>query len=247
MKKKTVLYKGNEDAFGAAVNDFYRKKDAALIIERDDGYVDIDTADHYFHEFRQWPEIEREGIKFVKGNVLDVGAGAGRVSLYLQKSGFKATALDNSPLALDVCTGRGVRTTVLSDIEHFSPSRPFDTILMYGNNFGLMQNHTTAIRILEKMYDYTSDNAVIIAETMNVYTTTNESHLQYQKKNRLHGKISGQIRFRMRYQNHASPYFDYLFVNEREMRNIILATRWELGGFIKDVSDVYIALLMKRL
>ena len=57
----------------------------------------------YFAEFKDWPKIQKQAIKFAKGKVLDIGAGAGRVSLYLQKQGFDVTAIDNSPLAIKVC------------------------------------------------------------------------------------------------------------------------------------------------
>ncbi|MDG6899020.1 MAG: class I SAM-dependent methyltransferase [Nitrososphaerota archaeon] len=47
----------------------------------------------------------------MKGKVLDVGCGAGRVALYLQGWGLDVVGVDNSPFALRVARLRGVRNT----------------------------------------------------------------------------------------------------------------------------------------
>ncbi len=48
-------------------------------------------------------------MEFVNGRVLDVGCGAGRHSLYLQKKGFDVLGIDVSPLAVKVCRLKGVK------------------------------------------------------------------------------------------------------------------------------------------
>ena len=70
-------------------------------------------------------------MEFVKGRVLDVGCGAGRCSLYLQRKGFDVIGIDNSPLAIKVCKLRGLKKAKLVAIEDakFGPNS-FDTILM---------------------------------------------------------------------------------------------------------------------
>lgn len=58
------------------------------IIERDDGFI---AASHwharYFSDYRQWSWRERQAVRLGKGRILDVGCGAGRFALYLQKQG----------------------------------------------------------------------------------------------------------------------------------------------------------------
>jgi len=63
-----------------------KKKESYEIIERDDGFIiSSGGASTYFAEFKDWPKIQKQAIKLAKGKILDIGAGAGRVSLYLQK------------------------------------------------------------------------------------------------------------------------------------------------------------------
>lgn len=83
-------------------------------MEREDDLIDpSEVAPRlYFAPFRHWPEVERKGIIHVKGRVLDVGGGAGRVAVYLQRRrGLDVMGVDASPLALKVARARGLRKT----------------------------------------------------------------------------------------------------------------------------------------
>ena len=115
----------------------------------------------------------------MRGRVLDVGAGAGRVSLYLQKKGLKVTAIDNSPLAIRVCKKRGVKDARVLPIEKIAIFKPntFDSIVMYGNNFGLFGSFKKAKMLLKKLYRITTPRAVIIAESNDPYKTKDPAHI----------------------------------------------------------------------
>jgi 2-polyprenyl-3-methyl-5-hydroxy-6-metoxy-1,4-benzoquinol methylase len=63
----------------------------------------------YFLEYEDWPVFERKAIESVKGRVLDIGCGAGRHSLYLQKKGLNVLGIDSSPLAIKICKLIGVK------------------------------------------------------------------------------------------------------------------------------------------
>ncbi|NQT82293.1 class I SAM-dependent methyltransferase, partial [bacterium] len=77
-------------------------------------------------------------MRLARGKVLDIGCGAGRNSLYLQQKGLDVLGIDLSPLAIMVCQLRGFKKArVMSITEVDSRLGTFDTIVMYGNNFGL--------------------------------------------------------------------------------------------------------------
>ncbi len=161
MKKRMNLKK---DACGQEIWAFFNNKESYEVIERDDGFVDLSGgATAYFQEFNDWPEIEKEAIKVAKGKILDIGAGAGRVSLYLQKRGFDVMAIDNSPLAIKVCKKRGVKKVKVLSIEKIDKfkSNTFDTVFMFGNNFGLFGSFKKAKTLLEKLHKIISPSALI--------------------------------------------------------------------------------------
>jgi SAM-dependent methyltransferase len=236
-----------QDAFGHMVFDHLTKEPANQIVERDDGLVEIDNGVVYFSEFQAWPSCEKRAMRYVRGMVLDIGAGAGRCALYLQDRGHKVVCIDNSPMALEVCRLRGVTNTKLVPFSGISPRLGvFDTVIMMGNNFGLFGSLEGARESLQRLSKITSSRGRIVAETTDVYQTDVPEHLSYQKRNRRRGRMSGQIRLRARYRTYATPWFDYLMVSKEEMIDILDSTDWKITKFIDCASPMYVAIIDKR-
>jgi SAM-dependent methyltransferase len=115
-------------------------------VERDDGFIIVTDgpADHVA-TYDSWPHVEQQAMDFVQGPVLHVGCGAGRGALELQRRGHEVVAIDVSPGAIDVCRNRGVRDARVLGIEDIGRELGvFDTILLLGVNFGLLQNEAKA-------------------------------------------------------------------------------------------------------
>ena len=237
-----------QDAYGHQVYDYLKRKDAWEIIERDDGFFGVSVgAKYYFSDYEKWPDREKKAIRFAKGRVLDIGCGAGRISLYLQKKGFDVLGVDISPLAIRVCQLRGLRKAKLIPITEISSSLgAFDTLIMFGGNFGLFGNPKRARRLLRRFYNMTPSKARILAESADPYKTDDPAHLQYHKLNRSSGKLSGQLRIRVRYRKYVTPYFEYLLVSKTEMQTILKQTGWRLMRTIYSDGPGYIAIIEKE-
>ncbi|MHA2313440.1 MAG: class I SAM-dependent methyltransferase [Candidatus Thorarchaeota archaeon] len=239
-----------EDGFGQGFLD-YLKGRGSLIIERDDGYVDVSHLKGYFREFKDWSDVERKSMKYVRGKVLDIGCGTGRHCLYLQKKGFDVIGLDNSPGAIKVCEQRGLKKARVMPITRVSSKLgTFDTILMLGNNFGLVENPKRAKWLLRRFHKATNEKARIIAGTLDPTdkNTTEPFHLEYHKLNRKRGRLPGQVRLRVRYKRYATPWSDYLFVSRNDMKKILRGTGWEVRRFINPRNKKephYIAIIEK--
>jgi len=91
-----------------------------------------------------------------------------------------------------------------------------------------------------------SKNALIIAVSNDVYKTDNPNHLEYQKFNREKGRMSGQIRIRVRFQKYATKWFDYLMVSKKEMNEILRDTGWNVKQFIDSEGDSLYAAIIKK-
>jgi ubiquinone/menaquinone biosynthesis C-methylase UbiE len=238
----------NQDAYGQEIWNYFTEKKGYEIVERNDGYMDISSGpESYFSEFNEWPEHQRNAMNYAKGNVLDIGCGAGRHSLYLQKQGFNITGIDQSPLAIKVCKQRGIKNLLnisISEIRTFN-SNSFDTILMLGNNFGLFGSFKRAKILLKTMNRITSPQAYIIAESNDPYQTDISEHLDYQKMNLNRGRMAGQLRIRIRFRKYVGKWFDYLLVSKNEMKEILKNSGWKVKKFIDSENSVYIAILEK--
>ena len=239
-----------QDGFGRGIYDWHMGREVVEIGERDDGWIDTTGGPGvYFAEYAQWrPEVQ-EAADMATGRVLDVGCGAGRVALHLQSKGLDVTGIDLSPLAIKVCRLRGVKDAKVMSITEVGPALgTFDTIVMFGNNFGLFGSFRRARWLLRRFRNLTSPNARIIAQTMDPYETAQPGHKAYHRANRRRGRMGGQIRLRIRYKDSATPWFDYLLVSEKEMREIMDGTGWRVGRILrsKEGDLRYIAVLEKE-
>jgi hypothetical protein len=55
--------------------------------------------------------------------------------------------------------------------------------------------------------------------------------------------MTGQIRMRIRFNDLASPWFDYLFVSKDELASLVEGTGWRLADTIDGGSAQYVAVL----
>lgn len=236
------------DAYGQELWSFYQGKQTNEIIERDDGYINFSqAASTYFSNYHDWKIDQKKAMRFVRGRVLDIGCGAGRHSLYLQKKGFKVTGVDNSPLTIKICKLRGLKKALVRSIDEVEKFKvnSFETIIMMGNNFGLMGSFKKAKILLKKFYKITSKKGLIIAEANNPYKTADPLHLAYHKLNKRRGRPVGQLRIRVRFEKFIGPWFDYLFVSKEEMKEIIKDTDWKIKKFIDSGNSSYIVVIEK--
>jgi SAM-dependent methyltransferase len=238
--------KPEHDAYGQEIWNCHKGNSTYEIAERDDGFIQISSAQPYFQEYSNWPAHEREAIQRAHGAILDIGCGAGRVALYLQQKGHQVLAIDNSPLAVKVAKLRGVKAARVLSIRDIGTLRgPFNSIVMYGNNFGLFGGMARARRLLAVMHGITSSDATIIAVSRDPYKTRDPVHLAYHQRNRERGRMGGQVRLRMRYRRFKGDWFDYLFVSVSELGTIVAKTGWMVSDIVQSQGPGYVAILEK--
>jgi SAM-dependent methyltransferase len=237
-----------QDAHGHAAYDYLKGEGGFEIVERDDGFITPTNAPKvYFSKYQDWPSHEKKAMRYAKGRVLDIGCGAGRHAIYLQERGRDVLGIDLSPLAVKVCKLRGLKKAKRLSIDKINQKLGrFDTLLMLGNNFGLFENFNKARRLLRRFHKITSQKARIIAESTDPYQTNEPDHLKYHRYNRKLGRMSGQIKLRVRYKKHVTPWFDYLLVSKDEMREILKGTGWQVKRFFDSKSPWYLAIIEKH-
>lgn len=233
--------------FGRALLDWAQGGTIPESFERDDGFTEVGAGhEGYLAPFHNWPAAERQSMRYVRGRVLDVGCGAGRVSLYLQQRGFAVVGLDASPLAIRAARSLGVEETWGRSVYTLGRSvGAFDTIVLFGNNFGMFGTPERARRVLTDWANRTTQGTRILAESTNPYCGGAPAFDRgYYRSNLERGLMPGQARLRFRYCNSVSPWFDWLFVSRREMRTLLLGTGWHQARILGTrSSDPYVALL----
>jgi SAM-dependent methyltransferase len=233
------------DAFGMALLAHMDQKDGWHVVERDDGRLHPMDAEVYFREPADWPNGEPRVLDYIRGRVLDVGAGAGRYAVELQRRGHHVVALDVSAGAAEVCQRRGLVNVFTGTIDELGDDH-FDTFLFGGNNLGLLASPSAASRLLDRLRTLALPNAQIIGTCRDPYDTDDPENLEYHELNRSRGRQAGQIRLRVRFRRVATPWFDYWFQSPSELRTVTEPHGWSLRHYEPLAFGSYLAVLDAR-
>ncbi len=126
-----------DDPIGRAVYDFhFNSVNQPIIVHSDDFDDDSIETSYLFRSYKQMPALEKKALSLCSGTILDVGAGAGPHSVYLQEKGFDVSSIETSELCCEVLENRNLRKVIRQDIFKFS-DQTFDTILMLMNGTGI--------------------------------------------------------------------------------------------------------------
>jgi SAM-dependent methyltransferase len=232
----------DEDAFGHLLSDLVAGHDGVEIVERDDGCVFTGNPAYYFAPFRSWWPQERRAMRFVRGRVLDLGCGAGRVGLHLQGRGHEVVGIDVSPLAVEIARQRGLADVRLGTVDALRRDERFDTILLLGNNLGLLGGERQGRRLLRKLARFAGERGRILAGSYDPYEGVSELALRYHERNRARGRMGGVERLRVRYRQYATPWYDVLFASRAEVERLAQGTGWVASRFLGDGAG-YVAVL----
>jgi SAM-dependent methyltransferase len=218
------------DLFADALWQYYETGRAALRIERDDGRVDREDISWYFTSPRDFPSHEKAALKFARGHVLDIGCGAGRHALYLQRRGLRVTAIDSSARIAELAQTRGVKDVRVANACGRLPFRDgeFDTVVLFGNNLGICGTLPRFRRMMRELYRITSPRGRILATTRQP-STTNPRHRSYLSRNLEHGRAIGQIRIRLASGSTRGAWFELLFLSPTDLMQIAAKEKWELA------------------
>jgi SAM-dependent methyltransferase len=236
----------HEDAYGQIYLALLEGRPAQEIMERDDGLVYCGDPSDYFAPYRRWPTTEKRAMRFVRGRVLDVGCGAGRVSLHLQERGHEVVAIDESPLAIDVVRRRGVADARVLPLGAVDASLGlFDTIVIMRNNFGLVGKERSARRLLRRLADITTERGRIVTDSVDPERVPDPVFRTY----RLRGEGSVRPRAqrnRVRFRTYATPWFYYLMFSPAELEQLVAGSGWRVIRFVDDGSPRFAAVLEKE-
>jgi len=239
----------DNDVFGHALLDWALGGTVPEVLEREDGFTQVGAGpDVYLSGFKGWPSAERKSIRYIRGRVMDIGCGAGRVALELQRRGVDVVGLDASPLAAKAAKIRGLNevwSTPIQDLDQRIGT--FDSLVLFGNNFGIFETPTRARHLLIHLAKNTKPGVRIFAESTNAYCGGAPAFDRtYYHRNKARGRCPGQVKLRYHYGHLVGPWFRWLYVSRSEMATILVGTGWHLERVLgANPSEPYVAILVK--
>ncbi len=229
--------------YGLALKDYLNgNKSAQVTIIRDDDNRVLLPVNGFFRCATEF-EIDRIALEHCRDKVLDIGAGTGEHTLYLQKQSYDATAMDISSDACEVMQLRGVNRVICENIWTWNTIVKFDTLLILGRSIGLVENLEGFEKFLNLAKRILSPNGQVLLNSLDVRCTDDRNNLDYQKRNIKTGKYFGEIRMRFEYACHISEYTNHLHIDPETLGRLAKKNNWDVDYLYTDNGGNYLVKL----
>jgi len=225
------------DILGQAIYDFHQRKQQSKlwIFDQFGQKTEMDIG-IYFRRFEQMPEIEQKALQLCQGKTLDIGAGAGSHSLYLQNKGFDVVALDISELCSKTAQERGVNQTVTVDFFDWNTRQKFDTILLLMNGIGICYDIYGFPIFLDRVQKLLTPSGQIIFDSSDIAYMFEEDEFP-------EDKYYGEFVCAYGYKKQKTEWFSWLYIDFDSMQQIASNKGWKAEKILEDNHYHYLARL----
>ncbi|MCX8531072.1 class I SAM-dependent methyltransferase [Chryseobacterium luquanense] len=233
-----------KDLMGSAIWDYFHNENPEdLQTETSISELDELPVEYLFRDFEEMNDIEQKALKLSKGKTLDIGAGAGSHSLYLQnEKKLDITALDISPKSIKVCKSRGIKKAVSENMLHFS-EETFDTILLLMNGTGIFQSLNVIDIYLEKLYLLLNTNGQILIDSTDILYMfdKDEDGGVYIPAEGYYGELD----YTVHYKGESEDPIKWLYLDFNTLKNAAENNGFKIEKVLQD-EDSYLAKLTKK-
>jgi SAM-dependent methyltransferase len=227
------------DVLGNAISDYYyQTMKGKLWIHNKYGKREPMPVDTYFRGKEDMSDLELFALLQCRGTVLDIGAGAGSISLQLQQKNTEVTAIEISPNAVNIMKLRGVKHVVQQDIFEFEGAK-FDTLLLLMNGIGLTGNISTLRLFLQHAKKLLRPGGQLLFDSSDV------AYLYGRKIPKLE-HYYGEIMYQYEYKKQKSEWFSRLYIDQQTLKTIAEEEGWNCEILLEDEYDQYLARLIVR-
>ena len=171
-----------------------------------------------------------------RGEVLDIGAGAGSHSLELKNRGLVVTAIDQSPGAVKVMKARGLESVICSSIQSLSSDHGYDTLLLMMNGIGLAGELLELKPLLWHLKSFLNPGGQLLFDSCDI------TYL-YQEQQLPHDRYYGEVDYRFEYKKKKGEWFRWLFVDQQTLKREARAAGWKTEIIYEDHLDQFLARL----
>lgn len=229
---------------GKAIWDhFHNENPEDLQTETSISELDELPVEYLFRDFEEMNDIEQKALTLSLGKVLDIGAGAGSHSLYLQnEKNLAVLALDISPKSVEVCELRGIKNTVCKNILDFS-GETFDTILLLMNGTGIFQSLNNIDIYLQKLYSLVNENGQILIDSTDILYMfdRDEDGGVYIPAEGYYGELD----YIVHYKGESEEPIKWLYLDFSTLKNAAENNGFIIEKIMQD-EDAYLARLIKK-
>ena len=221
-----------KDLHGKAIRDFYEgNQDALLTIHNNYDVPEEMPVEVSFRDELDFSTLEHLALIECKGKVLDLGAGAGALSLVLKARGFDVIPLENSEECIKVMKALGLPNCIYADYQDFQGK--YDTILVLMNGLGLAGKLAAVPSFLKKCMSLLNPNGQLLIDSSDI------SYL-YQDLQKPEGYY-GEVAYQYEYLGEKGDWFDWVYVDQKNLKRITDKLSLQLEILLTDENEQYLA------
>ena len=227
-----------DSVFDAAITDFYNNRlETTLLINNRYGQPDEMPLAVYFRSEEDLNGLESYALSLCSGSVLDVGAGAGAMSLILQNKGVEVEALEISKACCDILRFRGIDKVINQDFFAVETKKQYDTILMMMNGIGICGTIDVLPRLFQKFNDLLKPGGQVLLDSSDV------SYLY--EKGLPESNYFGEIDYQYEYQAEKGPWFKWLYADMQILTKEAERFGYQLVVLSEDYNGQYLGRLIR--
>lgn len=233
-----------KDLMGQAIHDYYHNNNPEdLQTETSISELDEMPVAYLFRKFEEMNALEQKALNLCRGKVLDIGAGAGSHSLYLQnEKGLDVTALDISSKSIEICKARGLQQAVCGNMLQF-PEQEFDTIVLLMNGTGIFQSLQVIDIYLKKLYSLLDKNGQILIDSTDIiymFDADEDSGVYIPAEG-----YYGELDYIVHYKGQSEDPIKWLYLDFNTLKNAAEHNGFKIEKVMQE-EDSYLAKLTKK-
>ena len=207
----------DKDPLGSALLSYIDGSKQAVIRVNSDKAGDEELpVSHLFRSYQNMPDIEKIALSECTGCVLDIGAGAGSHSLFLQEKGLSAQAIDISPGAIETMSQRGIKDVQLENFYALRESS-FDTLLLLMNGIGITGTIERLRTFLQRSKVFLNESGQILMDSCDVKYLYEESDGSMRMEL---DKYYGELTYQMSFESILGDPFAWLYIDYHSLQKI---------------------------
>ncbi|WP_152287607.1 class I SAM-dependent methyltransferase [Flavicella marina] len=231
----------SKDVYGNALIDYQNQQTTEeLVTYSSIAGEDIMPLAYLFRSFDQMPQLEQNALHLCTGKILDLGAGSGSHSLYLQTKNKDVLALDISEGAIEVCKNRGIKNTLLKNIWEFQ-NQKFDTILALMNGTGICGKLEKLAPFLVHLKSLLNPKGQILIDSSDLIYMYEDEQGEHWIPSNLN--YYGEVDFKMQYKNEVSDTFPWLYVDYNTLQRCAIYNGFKCELILEGAHYDYLAKL----
>lgn len=220
---------------GLALREHYESGERTLIkVNTRDGEVTPYPSELFFRGYDDFSIMDELACVLVQGKVLDAGAGAGCISLFLQNElGLEVTGIDISPECVDLMKKQGVKDARVGDLFTLKGEQ-FDTILLLMNGIGFVGSLEGLDRFLVQVKGLLAPGGQILFDTSDLkYADIGTANLKAEES-----AYFGEVWYQLEYKGIKGEPYTWLYIDPETLRQHCEAAGWEMD-ILEEAAEGY--------